>query len=270
MAQPTEHSADFSTVYQQHVTRVYRYLLARVGNAADAEDLTAQTFTAALERFDSFRGESHLATWLIGIARHKLADFYRQQRRAAQPLPMDAVQDVPGVERATADSALATLDREEIARLLGRLSPERAEAVALPFFAELSHREVAEALGKSEAAAKMLVHRGVQDLRRWLLDADQNQVLSKARPIWSMPTARATTWPSTSARARDAGCGGRRHRRARPRRTCYRRRCRTYRRRSQRQFARQLCHAAVGHLALPRIIDVTSCGPAPKPINHHA
>ncbi len=163
MAQP-----DFSTIYQQQVTPIYRYLLARTGSAADAEELTAQTFSAALERFDSFRGESHIATWLIGIARHKLADFYRRQRRTGHPLPLDAAHAVPSVEPAPIDAALATLDREEMARLLGRLSPERSEAVALRFFAELSHREVAAAMGKSEAAAKMLVHRGLQDLRRWL------------------------------------------------------------------------------------------------------
>ena len=171
MAQPT-----FSTIYQQHVTPVYRYLLARVGNPADAEELTAQTFGAALERFDSFRGESQIATWLIAIARHKLADFYRQQRRAGHPLPLDAARALPSGERAPAEAALAALDREELARLLGQLSPERGEAVALRFFAELSHREVAAAMGKSEAAAKMLVHRGLQDLRRWLTaDAAHNQ-----------------------------------------------------------------------------------------------
>ncbi len=170
MAQP-----DFSTIYQQQVTPVYRYLLARTGNAADAEELTAQTFTAALERFDTFRGEGHVATWLIGIARHKLADFYRRRRRTGQPLPLDAARAAPSPDPAPVEAALATLDREELARLLGRLSPERGEAVALRFFAELSHREVAEAMGKSEAAAKMLVHRGVHDLRRWLVaDVEQN------------------------------------------------------------------------------------------------
>ena len=61
----------FAELYHLHVTRVYRYQMAHVGSAQDAEDLTSQTFMAALEEFHSFRRSGSFAAWLMGIAAKK-------------------------------------------------------------------------------------------------------------------------------------------------------------------------------------------------------
>ena len=61
----------FAELYRRHLTRVYRYHLAHVGNVKDAEDLTSQTFMAALEGIRSFRGTGSFAAWIMGIASRK-------------------------------------------------------------------------------------------------------------------------------------------------------------------------------------------------------
>ena len=58
----------FAELYRRHVTRVYRYHMARTGNEKDAEDLTSQTFMAALEGIRSFRGDGVFAAWLMGMS----------------------------------------------------------------------------------------------------------------------------------------------------------------------------------------------------------
>jgi RNA polymerase sigma-70 factor, ECF subfamily len=58
----------FAELYRRHMTRVYRYHIAHVGNVKDAEDLTSQTFIAALEGIRSFRGSGSFAAWILGIA----------------------------------------------------------------------------------------------------------------------------------------------------------------------------------------------------------
>ena len=67
----------FAELYRRHVTRVYRYHIAHTGDAKDAEDLTSQTFMAALEGIRSFRGTGSFAAWVLGIATKKRLMFFR-------------------------------------------------------------------------------------------------------------------------------------------------------------------------------------------------
>src|SRR4030095_10066957 len=70
----------FAELYRRHMTRVYRYHIAHVGNVKDAEDLTSQTFMAALEGLRSFRGSGSFAAWILGIASKKRLMFFRGRR----------------------------------------------------------------------------------------------------------------------------------------------------------------------------------------------
>src|SRR5215216_968390 len=70
----------FAELYRRHVRSIYRYHLAHTGDVKDAEDLTSQTFMAALEGIRSFRGTGPYITWLIGIASRKRALFFRGKK----------------------------------------------------------------------------------------------------------------------------------------------------------------------------------------------
>jgi RNA polymerase sigma-70 factor (ECF subfamily) len=152
----------FAELYRRHLTRVYRYHVAHVGNAKDAEDLTSQTFMAALEGIHSFRGTGSFAAWVLGIASRKRLMFYRGN---IPSLPLDEAVRYPSQEPSTDKAAAQRLQFESISRALRQLSPDRAEALILTYFGGLSHAEVGRVLSKSEAAVKMLISRGLQDLR---------------------------------------------------------------------------------------------------------
>lgn len=155
----------FAELYRRHVNQVYRYLLARVGNEQDAQDLTAQTFLAALEAIPTFRGKSKFSSWLLGIARHRVGDHFRKQRPTA-PLEQaeDVVDDVPSPDEAV-DKQLRL---EQVMKVLPILSTERAEALALHSFGGLDVSQVAQIMEKSEAAVRMLIHRAIRDLKQRL------------------------------------------------------------------------------------------------------
>jgi len=157
--------AAFAELYRRHVDHVYRYLLLRTGNVDDAQDLTTQTFIAALENIARYRPQASFHLWLLGIARHKVGDFFRKERRI---LPLEMVEDVPHPGPLPDDMVSQSLQVERIVSLLQNLSPERAEAFILRVFGELSAAEIAVIMGKSEAAVKMLVHRAWRDLRQHL------------------------------------------------------------------------------------------------------
>ncbi len=155
----------FSELYQRFLPGVYRYHLARTGQVQEAEDLTAQTFLTALEAIHGFRGQGSFAAWLFGIASHKLADHYRRQR---PDLPLELAETVHSPNPLPEDAAVQRLEMRRVTRVLRLLTPERAEAVVLVLFGGLSMTEAAQTLGKSEAAVKMLVHRGLSELKERL------------------------------------------------------------------------------------------------------
>ena len=151
----------FTALYQRYVTRVYRYALGRVGNEADAQDITSQTFIAALENIHKFRGNSQFSTWLLGIARHKVADLYR--RRPEEDL--ETAVSIPDTGNNTEALVTQQLQIAQVAEKLRTLAPDRAEALSLRLFGGLEVPEIAHLTGKQEAAVRMLVFRGLRDLQ---------------------------------------------------------------------------------------------------------
>jgi RNA polymerase sigma-70 factor (ECF subfamily) len=152
----------FAELYRRHLTRVYRYHIAHVGNVKDAEDLTSQTFMAALEGIRSFRGSGSFAAWIMGIASKKRLMFFR----AGKPeVSLDAAVQYPSPELPTDKAASQRLQLESVSRALRQISPDRSEALILIYFGGLSNAQAGQVLNKSEAAVKMLVSRGLQDLR---------------------------------------------------------------------------------------------------------
>lgn len=157
-----EDAQAFAELYRRHVTRVYRYHMAHTGNVKDAEDLTSQTFLAALEGIRSFRGEGAFAAWLMGIASRRRALFFRGTR---PEVPLEAALHVPTPGLPTDQAASLRLQMESVSRALRQISRDRAEAIVLCLFSGLTCAEAAIALRKSEAAVKMSLSRGLRDLR---------------------------------------------------------------------------------------------------------
>ncbi len=154
----------FAELYRRHVRSIYRYHLAHTGNVRDAEDLTSQTFIAALEGIRSYRGTAPYITWLIGIASRKRARFFRRSGNRPE-VPLDAALHLPTPSLPTDKAAARRLQMDQVLAALKSISRERAEALILCFFSGLSTAQAGCVLGKSEAAVRMLISRGLQDLR---------------------------------------------------------------------------------------------------------
>src|SRR5690606_19410377 len=145
----------FAELYRRHLTRVYRYHIAHVGNVRDAEDLTSQTFMAALEGIRSYGGTGSFAAWILGIASKKRLMFFRNRGRRPE-VPFDEVWGYPSQDLPTDKAAAQRMELEALSRALLRIAPDRAEALVLTYFGGLSHAETARVMRKSEAAVKML------------------------------------------------------------------------------------------------------------------
>lgn len=159
----------FAALYRRHLDRVYGYLLARLGNVQDAQDLTAQTFITALEHLPRYEPRGKFAAWLVGIARHKALTHLRGSDRY---ISLESAESLAHPAPLPEEIAARQQRMDHVAAALRTLPPDRAEALILRFFGELSLAEVAEVMDRSEAACKMLVHRALRDLKQRLIEEE--------------------------------------------------------------------------------------------------
>jgi RNA polymerase sigma-70 factor, ECF subfamily len=153
----------FSALYKAHLRDVYSYAYYRVGNHHDAEDLTEQTFLQAYRHFERAQRESQgrpLRPWLIRIA-HNLAANYDRSRR-----PQTSIEDADTLSTPHTTEALVQ-DREDLNEILAgvqQLPDDRREALIMRFALGMDNREIARALGRTDGATKVLLHRAIRQL----------------------------------------------------------------------------------------------------------
>jgi RNA polymerase sigma factor (sigma-70 family) len=146
----------------EHIERVYRYVLVQVRNPQVAEDITSDALLAAVEHINSFRNRGTLDAWLLGIARHKLGDYFRTHR---DTLALDDVAEIASNDPSPAEVAERALQLDQISKSLRTISPMRRDALTLHVFADLSVEEVGHILRKSPGAVRVLIFRAIQDLK---------------------------------------------------------------------------------------------------------
>ena len=145
------------SLYDRALPEVYGYLLARCGQRALAEDLTAETFLAAVRA-----GDVPISVgWLIGTARHKLVDHWRRVEREDRGLRL-----LDGGRPDTEDPWDAELDALRARQVLDRLGPAHRAALVLRYLDDLTVAQVAEALGRTLHATEALLVRARAAFRR--------------------------------------------------------------------------------------------------------
>ncbi len=148
----------FGRLYALYVQPLFRYLYSRIGGVPEAEDVTAQTFLAALEAFGRYRHDGHFAAWLFGIARNKAADYFRQQRRLSPQAPLEDADCLA----AESDLLQGVVQRERsaaLAALITALPEADRDLIRLRYVAGLNFSEIGRLLGRSEEAAKKALYR---------------------------------------------------------------------------------------------------------------
>ena len=158
---------DFEQLYRDHLRDVYSYSYYRVGNHHDAEDLTEQAFLQAYRHFERARRESDgrpLRPWLIRIAHNLASNYHRDRARRPQSAleHADPIAAPHGTERIVEG-------REELKRVidgLDHLPGDRREALIMRFALGMDNREIARALGRTDGATKVLIHRAIKQLEQ--------------------------------------------------------------------------------------------------------
>jgi RNA polymerase sigma-70 factor, ECF subfamily len=153
---PAGAGARLLALYDHALPQVYGYLLSRCGQRALAEDLTAETFLAAVDAVRAGRA-AHVSTgWLVGVARHKLSDHWRRQAREQRVLRAVTAQPGPAEPDDPWDARLDAMAARDV---LGRLGPHHRAALTLRYMDDLPVPEVADLLGRTVHATEALLVR---------------------------------------------------------------------------------------------------------------
>ena len=159
----------FQAVLDAHAEAVLRFLRGAVG-PVDADDCFQDTFIAALRAYPRLRHGRELRAWLLTIARRKALDHYRASARRPRPvaeLPEpEAGAGAPLSSSGGGGRANGAAEAGALWAVVAELPEGQRAALALRYAGGLRYREVAEALGCSEDAARRRVHDGLKTLRR--------------------------------------------------------------------------------------------------------
>ncbi len=157
-------------IYDRYAQSVYRYLYRYLGDAAQAEDLTSEVFLKLLDVLGTRRvPREQLKAWLYRVAHNLAMDGFRyQSKRPTVALSEEFVagDDLPYV------AVEKRLDQQSLRMAIGQLTPTQQQVILLRFSDGFKVAEVAELMGKSQGAVKILQHRAIKRLRKLLERTD--------------------------------------------------------------------------------------------------
>jgi len=154
----------FADLYESNFERVYAFVVGRIRNRDEAEDITAEVFHQALANLPRFQWRGvPFAAWLLKIAANAMNDHSKRLRKEREPVPLEPPAEI---------YLQQTEHRARLFRLVGRLPADQRSVIVMRFAEQKSIREIAGQLGRTEGAVKQLQFRALTSLRAAIGKAD--------------------------------------------------------------------------------------------------
>jgi len=157
----------FGLLYDFYMPRIYRFVLFKVSQREEAEDLTHQTFLKAWENIERYESRGHpFSSWLYRIAKNTVIDSYR---KSSPQLSIENISSDLLIEESTSERDVESkLEWDKLLVGIRELSEVEQDVLIMRFVDDLTHKEVAKAIGKSEGATKVIQHRALKNLKKTL------------------------------------------------------------------------------------------------------
>ena len=160
----------FTQLYENYFNKIYRYVVFKIGNNTEAEDVTQQVFVNALRSISSFKWKGFpFSAWLFRIAHNQVVDYLRKKTKH----PTVPIDDSLAVSDSSPQRAVEKkLNIEQLIAATKRLTKAQQQVISLRFAGELPIAQVARVMGKSEGAVKALQHSAIVALRKVMVAKD--------------------------------------------------------------------------------------------------
>jgi RNA polymerase sigma-70 factor (ECF subfamily) len=163
----------FAQLYESHFDKIYRYVVIKIGNRTEAEDMTQQVFIKAYESIGSYQFQGvPFSAWLFRIAHNQIVDFIRKASKKPT-VQLDESLPIMGDSDPQGEVELK-INIEQVAIAAKQLTQAQREVISLRFAGGLSIAEVSTAMRRSENAVKALQHSAILALRKTLKAGEHN------------------------------------------------------------------------------------------------
>lgn len=152
----------FSLLYQHYFEQIYYFLLAKIRNEADAEDLTAMSFAKALNNLKKYK-EGNFRAWLYRIANNTFLDFVRKENRISHD-----EDQMLNLEDTKSEDVSEVVDKsimlDKVKKAMQTLPEKYQTVLSLKYFSDMTNEEIAEMLNCRENNVAVHLHRGIKML----------------------------------------------------------------------------------------------------------
>lgn len=172
--------SSFDEIYENYHQDIYRFVFYMVKDKQICDDLVQDTYIKILQSISTFRGESSRKTWLLSIARHVVIDYFRSQKSKRNYIldffnwgeKGNSIQDHHPLPD---EIVVKNEEINTIYRYLDKCTADQKSVLILRFIQSLSIQETAEVLNFSISKVKTTQHRGLNIIRKYLLEAEDTR-----------------------------------------------------------------------------------------------
>ncbi|MCX6702314.1 MAG: sigma-70 family RNA polymerase sigma factor [Candidatus Wolfebacteria bacterium] len=161
----------FGLLYDHYQPQIYRFVYLKVSHREEAEDLTHQVFLNSWKRLGNYRHQGFpFSSWLYRIARNEIIDFYRTRKNRAyiEETADTEIGMEPLINSEIAEILDTTFEVELVKQAISKLRSTEQDVIIMRFVEDLSPREVADAIGRTPEAIRLIQHRAIKNLRKIL------------------------------------------------------------------------------------------------------
>lgn len=151
--------------YEQHIAPIFRFILLRIRNYHEAEDLTQTVFLKAWRGLPKYEEKNQFLSWLYAIARNTVIDYWKKKKEFVFD---GAETDILEERKDFLETLQDDEDYKSITKAIGTLSEDQQEIVILKFIEGLANREISKIMGRSEEAIRQLQVRAIKSLKEHL------------------------------------------------------------------------------------------------------
>jgi RNA polymerase sigma-70 factor (ECF subfamily) len=161
----------FGQIYDQYIDKIYRFIYLKVNSQETAEDITSKVFLKGWEAFQSPReGIKNPGAFLYQIARNAVVDHYRDKGRA-KVVSADASPQIADPGESAQDKAILSADISIIKKSIKKLKKEHQDIIIWHYIEDMPIANIAGLLGKPAGTVRVMLHRGLKDLKDIIKEA---------------------------------------------------------------------------------------------------
>jgi RNA polymerase sigma-70 factor (ECF subfamily) len=155
----------FGRIYDHFSEKLYKFIYFRVGHKELAEDILADTFVKAWTKIDQVATAKAFTSWLYQITKNNIIDYYRVKKVTVD---LDEVANVLEDAASPIDDVNLIIEQRVVIELIDKLPEDQQHIIRYKFFEELENIEIAQIMGKTEGAVRVIQHRAVNKLKELL------------------------------------------------------------------------------------------------------